>query len=257
MLKNSSDKNSKNEVTDNNTPENTGNGSASPAQDPPRFVPPGKGSVDILKLLTELEDQIETTSRGPFGTLFRFDEDRFHMTVMKIRANLPDDLKRASRLARELEQTSEETKEQSDRILGDSRQAARAEMERAKGEAAKTREEAQTQAQAMKEAAEAEARRIQEETEAEAQRMIEEARQTGFSMLDSAQMQATQAVAECEITRKAEKHAHEILMRAEEEANAIRVGADDYARDVLTNLETVMAKAMGQIQQGRTLLDRR
>ena len=257
MLKNSSDKNLKNEVTNSNTPENTGNGSVPSSEDPPRFVPPGKNSVDVLKLLTELEDQIETTSRGPFGTLFRFDEDRFHMTVMKIRANLPDDLKRASRLARELEQTSEETKEQSDRILGDSRQAARAELERAKGEAAKSREETQSQAQAINEAANAEAKRILDEAELEAQRMIEEARKTGFGMLDSAQMQAEQAVAECEITRKAEKQAHEMLIRAEEEANAIRYGADDYARDVLTNLETVIDKAMSQIQQGRTMLNKR
>ena len=101
MLKNSSELSSQSSIIGDDMPGPVPSTPASTeSASPPRFVPPTAGAVDILKLLTDLEDQIESTGRGPFGTLFRFDEDRFHMTVMKIRANLPEDLKRASRLAR-------------------------------------------------------------------------------------------------------------------------------------------------------------
>ena len=81
---------------DTNTKKPAANGSNA---DTPRFVAPTHGGVDILKLLTELEDLIENTPKK-MGMMFRFDEDKFHMTVMKIRANLPEEMKRASKLAR-------------------------------------------------------------------------------------------------------------------------------------------------------------
>lgn len=266
MLKNSSDKN-----LHNSGPEDRDAAAVNVPADaasPPRFVPPGAGAVDIIKLLTDLEDQVESTGRGPFGTLFRFDEDRFHMTVMKIRANLPDDLKRASRLAREMEVTSEEAREQIERAVADSKQGARAELERARAEAAQIRQRAQEAAAALEEeaaqaaaavrlAAEQEAQRIREETDAECERLVDDARRTGFNMLDAAQAQAVKAVAESEITKKAENRAQEIVEAAEQHAKAVRHGADDYARDVLSNLETVLGKALGQIEQGRSVLDRR
>jgi membrane protein involved in colicin uptake len=242
--------------------------SVAESSSPPRFVPPSGGAVDILRLLTDLEDQVESTSRGPFGTLFRFDEDRFHMTVMKIRANLPDDLKRASRLARETELMSQEAREQMERAVSDGKQAARSELERARAEAAQLRERAQAEvialqrgaeetAVAVRDAADQDALRLQQQTEAEAERMIEEARRTGFSMLDAAQAQAAKAVAESEISRQAESRAREILESAQQQANAVRHGADDYARDVLAKLEAVVGKALGQIEQGRSVLDKR
>jgi membrane protein involved in colicin uptake len=267
VLKNSSDKNF-HDSADVDQESGAGYASVADVHSPPRFVPPAAGAVDILKLLTDLEDQVESTSRGPFGTLFRFDEDRFHMTVMKIRANLPEDLKRASRLAREMEVTSEEAREQVERAIAEGKQSARSELERARAEAAQVREranaaavavelEADGAAEAVRRAAEQEALRIQQETEAESERMIDEARRTGFSMLDAAQVQAESAVAESEITRRAEARAREILEAAQAEASAVRHGADDYARDVLTNLQNVVGKALGQIEQGRTVLDRR
>ncbi len=268
MLKNSSDKNLQNSVTTDQAIVSSAAQQASDHPAPPRFVPPAAGAVDILKLLTDLEDQVESTSRGPFGTLFRFDEDRFHMTVMKIRANLPEDLKRASRLAREMEVTSVEAREQAQRALSDGRQGARAELERARAEANQLRERAQAaaaavqsdaeaSAMALRSTAEREAARIQQETETEAERMIDEARRTGFSMLDAAQAQADRAVAQSEITRRAEERAREILESAEQDGNSVRNGADNYARDVLANLEAVLGKALGQVAQGRTVLDRR
>jgi len=123
-----------------------------------------------LKLLTDLEDQIESTSRGPFGTLFRFDEDRFHMTVMKIRANLPEDLKRASRLAREMEVTSVEAREQVERAIADGKQGAKAELERARAEAAQMRERAEQAALTLRADSENEAAAVRDEAAQEVTR---------------------------------------------------------------------------------------
>ena len=78
--------------------------------DAPRFVAPTHGGVDILKLLTELEDLVENTRKVPVRRLIGFDEDKFHMTIMKIRANLPEEMKRASKLARDQERIVEETR---------------------------------------------------------------------------------------------------------------------------------------------------
>lgn len=225
--------------------------------EPPRFVGPPRNNIDILKLLTDLEDQVEATPRGPFGTLFRFDEDRFHMTVMKIRANLPEDLKRASRLAREMEQASVDCKQAEQKVLSDAREAARAELERARAEAAQLRDAARLAAAKMTEEAHAEASRMVSDAETDAARMIEDARRTGFGMLDAAQLQAEQAVADSEITARATAHGKQIRSEAEAEAAAIRAGADDYARDVLANLEMVLGKTLQQVQLGREHLNRR
>ena len=99
--------------------------------DAPRFVAPTHGGVDILKLLTELEDLIENTPKK-MGMMFRFDEDKFHMTVMKIRANLPEEMKRASKLARDSERIVEESREHADHIVEEARKNAMSEFERGK-----------------------------------------------------------------------------------------------------------------------------
>src|SRR5204862_872466 len=124
---------------------------AKTAPDTPRFIAPTHEGVDILKLLSELEDLVENTPHGPFGTLLRFNEDAFHMTIMKIRANLPEEMKRASKLARESERLAEETRDNADRVIGDARQAARAELERGRAEVAQSRLQAQEEARRLQE----------------------------------------------------------------------------------------------------------
>src|SRR5215472_12156313 len=137
MLKNVSDTKSQNQQLESiqNTPVRSDE-TAKTAPDTPRFVAPTHEGVDILKLLSELEDLVENTPHGPFGTLFRFNEDAFHMTIMKIRANLPEEMKRASKLARESERIVEESRENAERVVEDARKSALSEFERGKAEAA-------------------------------------------------------------------------------------------------------------------------
>lgn len=229
------------------TPPNNDNRAvaSAPVADPPRFVVPPQGSVDILKLLTELEELVEKTPRLPMGTLFRFDEDRFHMTLMKIRANLPEDLKRASKLARESERIVEETRESAERVTEGARKAALTELERGRVESARLKEQILAEGQQIRETALREGQRIQDEARVEAERILEAAR-----------AEAAEMVSESGILRQAEGVAEDIKMRAWQEAENMQRGADDYAHGVLAGLEATLGKTLTQVQQGRALLEK-
>ena len=224
--------------------ENPANAVVTATEDAPRFVAPTHGGVDILKLLTELEDLIENTPKK-MGMMFRFDEDKFHMTVMKIRANLPEEMKRASKLARDSERIVEESREHADHIVEEARKTALTEFERGKSEIAKTREQLDSERKKIREAAERENRQT-----------LEEARTAAGQILMEAQQQAARLVAEDAITQQARLEAQTLSQTAAQEAVGIRRGADDYARDVLGNLEAVLGKAAAQVQRGREMLEK-
>jgi hypothetical protein len=222
----------------------------------PKFVAPSHGGVDILKLLTELEDQIENTRKVPFGGMIGFDEDKFHMTIMKIRANLPEEMKRASKLARDQERIVEETLENAERIKEDARKAALLEMERGKKEAVALREQVRIEADRQRSQAGSALADAQAAAEREAQHILEEARAQGRQMIAAAHQEAAQLVGDNEIVQQAMVMAQDLQMRAQTEAQAVRRGADEYARDVLINLENVLGKATIQVQRGRELLEK-
>lgn len=222
----------------------------------PRFVAPTHGGVDILKLLTELEDQIENTKKGPFGTMLGFDEDRFHMTIMKIRANLPEEMKRASKLAKDQERLVEDTRSNAGKIVEDARKAALIEFERGKTEAMQLRERALSEAAQVRGATESESEQARIAAEQRAQSLLNDAQAHSAEVLAAARAQAAQLVDDSTILQQAEALAQNIHDRAEAEAAAVRRGADDYARDVLTNLEGTLGKAVTQVQRGREMLER-
>ena len=225
---------------DTDTKKNGANGSNA---ETPRFVAPTHGGVDILKLLTELEDLIENTPKK-MGMMFRFDEDKFHMTIMKIRANLPEEMKRASKLARDSERIVEESRDHAGQIVEDARKAALTEFERGKSEIAKLKETVETERRSVRESAEREARQVQEE-----------ARKASAQILEEARVQAEQLVAEDAILQQARLEAQAITAQAALESEGVRRGADDYARDLLGNIETVLSKATTQVQRGREMLE--
>ena len=222
----------------------------------PRFVAPTHEGVDILKLLTELEDLVEASPKM-MGALLRFDEDKFHMTIMKIRANLPEEMKRASKLARDSERIVEETRDNADRVVSEARRAALQELERGRAEAAQLKEEAREEGRRQTAEAQAEANRVRQNADAEARRTLAEAQRNAAELIAEAQAQAAQLVADDQIVQQATAQAQELKMRAEQEADAVRRGSDDYARDVLTNLENVLGKTVTQVQRGREMLERK
>lgn len=238
MLKPASDKNSNeldnktfNGTTSVNDTETTG---ASSLADVPRFVAPTHGGVDILKLLSELEGVVDQSKRLPGGLMFRFDEDKFHMTIMKIRANLPEELKKASKLMHD-----------SERIVEETQKTAQTEIERTK-----------SQASQIKQGAEREAQTVRVTAQSEADRLRAQAKQEGEVLLDDARQKAALMVSDSEIVQRAQIEAQEVIRRAQIEAGRVQQGADDYAREVLGNLEGVLGKAIHVVQRGREVLEK-
>ena len=169
--------------------------------------------MDTLKIIDSIEHLVENSSK--FLGFVRMDEDRFFQLTSKLRASLPEDVRRAGRLA-----------EDTDRI-----------REAAQGEAEGFKEGAKADAERMLDAARAEADRLHNAAQAEAQRAIDEARGISQSLTDQS-----------EIARIATAQAREIIAQAEAEAEKTRAGADAYARDVLCALESQIQHAMGQVE---------
>jgi len=190
---------------------------------PGPYVPPEGEGVDVFRLLDQLEELPEKAKHLPLHTLVGFDSDKFYYLVLKIRANLPDDLKKAHRVARD-----------SERIVDEARDSALQQVESGR----------------------VEANRLIEAARAEHTKVVEDAREDARRTVDQAHAQAAQLVEKSEIHKMASAQANEIIRRSETEANEIRKGADDYARDVLANIEGVVGKALATIQQGRSLLDK-
>jgi len=212
---------------------------------PLRFIAPSHTGIDILKLLAELEEIVDKSNKV-MGVMLRFDEDRFHMTVMKIRANLPEEMKRASKLVTESERMVEETRQTADKFIAEARKSAQQEIERGKAEAARLKDQALAESAKEREARSREASQISAQSKTQAEQAIAEAR-----------VQASKLVAESDIVREAELQARETRSRAEADAAATRKGANEYAASVLTGLQQALGKASSEIDRGREVLERR
>lgn len=100
----------------------------------PSFLNTRSSQEDILKLLDGLEDLAENTY-SLFGKLWGFDREEFFMLTNKIRASLPDEVRRASRVANDSDKIvsaakeeaamiNEQAIEESNRIVEEARQMA-------------------------------------------------------------------------------------------------------------------------------------
>ncbi|MCE5200218.1 hypothetical protein LLG39_14725 [bacterium] len=100
----------------------------------PSFLSAGSNQEDILKLLDSLEDLAEST-QSFFGKAWGLDLEEFHMLINKVRASLPDEVRRASRVANdsdkivmaakeEAELIKEQAIEESNRVMEEARQMA-------------------------------------------------------------------------------------------------------------------------------------
>ncbi len=223
--------------------------------DAPRFVAPTHSSVDILKLLTELENIVEGSKRiGPI--IMRFDEERFHMTIMKIRANLPEELKKASKLAKDAESILEQAKDQAQKVVDGAREGAQKQIENSRQEMAAQREAAQKELAQLNETILREKDKSRSAAEQHSTEIVTKSQSEAAQIIAKANAEAKLLVSDNMIVQEAQVEADDLRQRAQSEADAIKRGADDYAKDVLTRLEDVMNKTVSQIQRGREMLDR-
>ena len=165
-----------------------GNGGGKPLPLRGNYIPPEVENVDIFRLLDQLEELPEKAKHLWPNILLGFDNEQFYYLVLKIRANLPDDMKKAQRLARD-----------SERIVDEARDAAVQQLESGRVEAGKVLEEAR----------------------AEANRIVEEARQQAAAMADRSEVVRMATAQAHEMLRRAETEASEIRKGADDYARDV------------------------------------
>lgn len=151
-------------------------------------MPPDSEPVDIFRLLDELEELPEKARHLPFNTLVRFNKEQFYYLVLKIRANLPEDLKKAHRLARVSERLVETARDEASQHVESGR---------------------------------VEAEQIVSQAREEAHRILEDARQKAMQMVDRSEIHQMATAQAQEILRRAEVEAADIRRGADEYAREV------------------------------------
>lgn len=212
--------------------------------------------MDIIKLLNELERLIDE-QKTVMGLAWNFHPEDYHDITNKIRASLPEDVKKASRVTAE-----------SDKIVDNARDTAEQTLEDATVEADEIIREARINAERHLRETEAETNKMSLNAETKAQKMVEDARLRAEKMLADAHSlsekkvtdaahQAEAMLSQSELVRLATAQAREIVAAAEQDSSSLRLGADQYAHGVMTDLEKQVGELMATIQRGRMKLDGR
>jgi len=194
----------------------------------------GVPAIDIRKLIDELESLVEESYHF-MNLSWGLDREEFFKLTNKLRASLPDEVRKAVRVTAE-----------SDKIIGGAREAAEQTLTDAHNEAKLTLQNAQSQAD-----------KIVREAEVRAQARVQEAETYAKKAIAEAHAQAEHALAESEVMRLATAQAREIINGAEREARDMRRGGEEYAREELGRLEKVLQEAVHTVSRGRGKLDQR
>ncbi len=180
------------------------------------------GTIDTLKNLERLEALIEE-SWHLLG-FYRFNDEEFYMLVNKIRASLPEDMRRAGKIT-----------QNSERIV----------------------EAAQSEAEQALETGRAEAAQLMQEARARAQAMVE---QSEIVQIATAQAKETVQIATAqarEIVAQAEAEAREVRTGADEYARDVLVTLEGQVGEVLSQVEGRVSGMLATIQRGRQKLEQR
>ena len=159
--------------------------------------------MDIIKLLNELERLIEG-QKTFVGMTIDFHPDDYLDITNKIRASLPEEVKRASRLTAE-----------SDKIVDGARETAEQTLEDATMEADEIVRESRINAERMLREAEAQTNKMTLSAEATAKQTVEDSRQRAEKMLADSHQQSEMMVSQSEVVRLATAQAREIVAAAE------------------------------------------
>lgn len=157
------------------------------------------------------------------------DEDAFFVLTQRLKNALPEDIKKATELARKTASVVENANSEAKRMVTD----------------------AQNEAQHLVGDARSQADRALEDSRSRSERMVEDARREAERILADAQQHAEQLVADHTVTQTAEKTAEKTEQAALREAEDLRRQADDYAYDILDRTETILNKLMTGVQQGK------
>ena len=88
------------------------------------------------------------------------------------------------------------------------------------------------------------------------ERMLRVAQEKAQAIVDEAASKHEELVDENEIVQRARTTADVVLREAEERARTIREGADRYAAQILAEMESRLAGALGAVRKGREVLEK-
>jgi cell division septum initiation protein DivIVA len=179
-------------------------------------------TLDTLKIVDRLESLVEDSRR--FLGFFRFDDEEFYMLVSKLRASLPEDVRRAGKIT-----------QNSERIV----------------------EAAQSEAEQAVESGRAEAAQLVQEARARAQALVE---QSEIVQIATAQARETVQIATAqarEIVGQAEAEAREIRTGADDYACDVLATLEGQVGEVLSQVEGRVSGMLATIQRGRHKLEQR
>lgn len=168
------------------------------------YVPAEQEHVDLFRLLDELEELPERARRLPFNVLAGFNSEHFYYLVLKIRANLPEDLKKAQRVAID-----------SERIVDAARSSAMQQVDAGRVEADTIVEQART----------------------EGNRVIESARQQAARMVDASEVNRMAGEQAKDILQRAETEAAEMRKGAEDYARDILSRLETYMSKAIVTVQ--------------------
>jgi cell division septum initiation protein DivIVA len=212
--------------------------------------------MDILKLLNELERLIED-QKTLMGLTVNFHPDDYLDITNKIRASLPEEVKRASRVTAESDKIVDGAREAAEQTLEDATAEADEIIREARMNAERMLRDAEAQANKMTLSAESGAKQTLDDSRQRAEKMLTDAHQQSEKTLADAHQQSEMMVSQSEVVRLATAQAREIVAAAEYETQSLRHGADEYAHGVMTDLEKQVGELMATIQRGRSKLDQR
>jgi len=212
--------------------------------------------VDAIKLLNELEDYIETR-RHLGGICIDFHRDDLLTYTQKIRAAIPEDVKKGAKVTAEKDRVLEKAKERADQTVEDAQSEAKQITRDSRASAEKMIRDAEAEAARILSEAKEAASKLTAETIADSEELMNGSRAKAEQMLRDAHQQSQQMITQSEVTRLANAQAREIVSPAEYDAKALRRGAAEYAQGVMVDLERHMSDIMATIERGRAKLDQR
>jgi cell division septum initiation protein DivIVA len=158
-------------------------------------------AIDTYKVLDQLEALVEDSKK--FMGFVKLDEDEFFMLVSKLRASLPEDVRRAGKIA-----------QNSDKIM----------------------EAAQSEAEMQLDQARHDAERVLSEGHAEAERLVAEAKAQSEALVSQSEVQRIAAAQAREIVARAEQEADEIRAGADDYALGVLSSVDGRVNGMLTTI---------------------
>lgn len=177
-------------------------------------------AIDTYKVLDQLEALVEDSKK--FMGFVRLDEDEFFMLVSKLRASLPEDVRRAGKIT-----------QNSDKIM----------------------EAAQSEAEMAIDSAHGDAQKLIAEAHSEAEQVLTEAKAQSEALVQQSEIQRIASAQAREIVSQAEQEADDIRAGADDYAREILVTLEAQVTDAMGQVQGRVDGVLNTIRRGRQKLE--